>query len=281
MCRLALMNKSFVQQVNDIELASLFQTLDDKNGGHGMGITLAYSKNDPVTYKGINHSAIDLAQLIYAEIDNPDLRYIIFHTRLASSGEICDEMCHPFSENTLYGLTLAHNGVISSLSGSDTFSDTFILYQLLTQYNLPLNNLENYSGVFVGVHHKLPFVFKSTSWSSLDLAHDDNFDAWCFCSDFYHHAKYLQARFTIHKNLGEFSWGKRLEPKDISKMLSIPHKYDRYDYTATTTNYGYSKYVKPETVQTSSIKKRTLGKRVTYHLQDCDDWVKCDGCAIE
>jgi hypothetical protein len=297
-----LFNAAWLQQIAAIELEQLFTLLNDKNGGHGCGIALCYDKNTPIIHKGVDAIPDELANIVYGEKDNPDLRYIIYHARMASAAHICDEMCHPFSQETLLGLTLAHNGHTRQFASSNTHSDTAIMYNLITQYGLPLDFLSDQSGVFVGVYQKMPFVIKASSHSELDLVYTPDYSAWCFCSNFYSFRDRFSKRFLLEKHLNTFSWSKRLSAKEVNKMF-----YDEYGLTWNTKGYstykpttsaGYRNYstnksstysvvennrvFKPsEHVGTfvegyGKIKTRNIEGVVTYHGEECLDWY-CDG----
>lgn len=307
MCRLMLFNTSWLQLVEENELKGLFKTLDDKNGGHGIGIAFCYDKTDPVIHKGVNLDPYELAALVYGEKDNPDLKYVIYHARMASAAHVTDKLCHPFSEETLLGLTMAHNGHVRQFAHSSSYSDTAIMFNLITQYGLPLDFLYDQSGVFVGVYRKMPFVIKATSYGDLDLAYTPDYDAFCFASSFYHYSDKFRHRFIIEKRLGSFSWSKRLTAKEVNKMYTKYSDYDWNSYspkgthTVVTTKPAYpgtakkndvlksiytgkGDYIETDKLQPNTyvegygyIKTRNMGGTVTYHAQDCNDWYYCQG----
>lgn len=281
MCRLAIFNTEWLNLVTLEELSTLFTTLDTRAGGHGMGIALCYEKNAPVVYKGVDMEAEELAEIIYAEKDNIDLRYILFHTRMMTSGTLSDDMCHPFSEQTRYGLTLAHNGVVRSLNDSTTHSDTRILFDLITKYGIPLSKLRDSTGVFIGVYKRIPFVVKPSEYTDLSLAYTPDNKAWCFCSSFYEHVQILSDRFIVEQNLGEFSWTKKLMVGDINKM--VRHSY-AYKQTTNKTGTNLTPlYKQPEVDYVAGygdVKTRVIGEVHSYHDYACVDWY-CDGECLE
>lgn len=286
MCRVMLFNTEWLQLVSQIELEGLFTLLDQRNGGHGTGIALCYDKHAPVIYKGVEQDPAIAASLVYDEKDNPDLRHIIYHTRMASAANIVDEMCHPFSEEKILGLTLAHNGHIRSLAGSDTHSDTAIAFELITKYGLPLDFLNELSGVFVGVRNKVPFVVKASSYSELDLCYSPDMEAWCFCSNFYEYTGRFKKRFIIEKGLGTFEWQGKLNSRKIVKMIkdqwSREYTWSRQpstSYTETVSPKGTNIISTPITNEV--LKKRKVGNTTSWHTQNCQDWYCQGDCSIE
>lgn len=298
MCRLMLFNTEWLQMVSQIELEGMFTLLDQRNGGHGTGIALCYDKNNPVIYKGVDQEPAIAAQLVYDEKDNPDLRYVVYHTRLASAGDIVDELCHPFSEEKILGLTMAHNGHVRLLAGSKSHSDTAIAFNLITQYGLPLNFLSDLAGVFVGVRNKIPFVIKASSNSELDLCYSPDLTAWCFCSNFYEYGPRLRKRFIVEKDLSMFEWSNRMSFKAIAKMIKVKwedsynwNKSQRplhwtYTSTATSPKQNDIPHASPNTGELNiggygTVKTRMTDTSTTYHSQDCIDWINCTGGCLE
>lgn len=113
-------------------------------GGHGNGI-------GAITPDGQHYKLVKGCDLSVKKAARLALKYskqgmhVLFHTRLASCGEICDELCQPFVQRTRsgYGL-LCHNGHWSrgaeiaryrELVTRSPWSDSRVMSQLLLRHN--------------------------------------------------------------------------------------------------------------------------------------------------
>lgn len=106
MCRLAMMDNKGIRYVEKkYGLENLFDYLEMQLGGHGNGICFIYKDGSYFIRKGVNLSNEDIAEEVLMKIKH--LKWIIYHTRLASVGNISDRNCHPFNNN---GRVLAMNG---------------------------------------------------------------------------------------------------------------------------------------------------------------------------
>jgi hypothetical protein len=126
MCRIA-----FIERPQDVNpelyegvLAAVFATLELSNGGHGNGVAIPDRKGKIKIIKGVNYSPCQAAK------DSANAPWVLFHTRLATSGGIKDEMCHPFSLGT-WG-ALAHNGIAIG-KGTHTESDTAVMARVIAE----------------------------------------------------------------------------------------------------------------------------------------------------
>ena len=106
MCRLALMNNKGIRYVErEYGLENLFDYLERQLGGHGNGICFIYNDGNYYVKKGVNLTNAEIAKDVMSEIKN--IKWIIYHTRLASVGNISNRNCHPFVDN---GRVMAMNG---------------------------------------------------------------------------------------------------------------------------------------------------------------------------
>jgi len=105
-------------------LAAVFSVLELSNGGHGNGIAFPDQKGKIKIKKGIHYSTDEAAR------DAAEAPWVLFHTRLASSGGISDEMCHPFPLG-FWG-ALAHNGTVIG-KGTFTESDTLVMARVIAE----------------------------------------------------------------------------------------------------------------------------------------------------
>lgn len=104
MCRIAYIPQPGLVEEDD--LRDLFTYLEKKQGGDGNGLALTWPDSDDIdVIKGLDATTDELAAMATYS-DGPAL----FHTRSATSGGVCDDLCQPFLIN---GIALAHNGVWS------------------------------------------------------------------------------------------------------------------------------------------------------------------------
>jgi predicted glutamine amidotransferase len=106
MCRLAMMNNEGIRHIErEYGLENLFDYLEKQLGGHGNGICFIYNDGSYYIEKGVNLTNKEIAEEVLSKIKH--LKWIIYHTRLASVGNINDGNCHPFEHR---GRVLAMNG---------------------------------------------------------------------------------------------------------------------------------------------------------------------------
>ena len=87
MCRLAMMNNKGIRYVErEYGLENLFNYLERQLGGHGNGICFIYNDGNYYVKKGVNLTNAEIAEDVLSEIKN--IKWIIYHTRLASVGNI-------------------------------------------------------------------------------------------------------------------------------------------------------------------------------------------------
>jgi len=124
MCRIAFIErpKGVRPEAYEGVLAAVFLVLELSNGGHGNGIAFPDHKGRLKIKKGISYTPHEAAR------DAAMVPWVLFHTRLASSGGIRDEMCHPFALGD-WGV-LAHNGIVIG-KGTHTESDTAAMTRVI------------------------------------------------------------------------------------------------------------------------------------------------------
>ena len=104
--------------------------------------------------KGVNLDVRNIAKILR----NTDYDWALFHTRLASMGNICDQNCHPFRRKDV---VMAMNGTeksVNFLSKIRDITDTEAILETIDKYNLSLAALKNFSSIFVGFFNGKPFV---------------------------------------------------------------------------------------------------------------------------
>lgn len=160
MCRLALMNNEGIKYVESwYGLENLFNYLERQLGGHGNGICFIYNDGSYYIEKGVNLSNAEIAEDVLLKIKH--IKWIIYHTRLASIGSINDRNCHPFEDN---GRVMAMNGTERNYIVVDKgLTDTENI--LLSTGNI-LEGTKKYHSVFLGYENGK--VFANKNYGSLE-----------------------------------------------------------------------------------------------------------------
>ena len=130
MCRIAFVERhqGVSPELYEGVLEAVFTVLELSNGGHGNGVAIPDRKGRIKIIKGVSYSPYQAAK------DSANASWVLFHTRLATSGGIKDEMCHPFALGT-WG-ALAHNGIAIG-KGTITESDTSAMTRVIAEEKGP------------------------------------------------------------------------------------------------------------------------------------------------
>lgn len=155
MCRLALMNNEGIKHIErEYGLENLFNHLEKQLGGHGNGICFIYNDGSYYINKGVGLTNKEIAEEVLSKIKH--LKWIIYHTRLASIGVISDRNCHPFENN---GRVMAMNGTERNCTVvNKNLTDTENI--LLSSKNI-LNDTKKYRSVFLGYENGKVFANKN------------------------------------------------------------------------------------------------------------------------
>lgn len=155
MCRLALMDNAGIRYMQEKHgLCELFDYLEMQLGGHGNGVCFIYNDGKYSIKKGLYLTNEEIVSDIMSELDN--LKWIIYHTRLAGSTPINDRNCHPFE----------HNGRVVCMNGNETdytvvdasLTDTENI--LITTPNIS-ERAKTYDSVFVGYENGKVFAYRN------------------------------------------------------------------------------------------------------------------------
>lgn len=160
MCRLAMMNNAGIKHIEEeYGLENLFNYLERQLGGHGNGICFIYNDGNYFIRKGVGLTNKDIAEEVLMNLDN--LKWIIYHTRLASVGSINDANCHPFNND---GRVMAMNGTERNYKVvNKNLTDTENI--LITTKNITKGTRE-YRSVFLGYENGK--VFANKNYGSLE-----------------------------------------------------------------------------------------------------------------
>lgn len=220
MCRLALMNNEGIRHVEkEYGLENLFNYLEKQLGGHGNGICFIYNNGSYYIKKGVNLTNKEIAEDILSRIKH--IKWIIYHTRLASVGSIGDLNCHPFEDN---GRVLAMNGTERNYVVIDgNLTDT---ENILLSANNIVDDTKKYHSVFLGYENGK--VFANKNYGSLEYIPCKNggkvfassFPAECYTKD------------AVYEAPQNFIEGVKMKP------LTLARQKRYYDYGV----YGYYAY---------------------------------------
>lgn len=166
MCRLALMNNAGIKYIEkEYGLENLFNYLERQLGGHGNGICFIYNDGSYFIRKGVNLTNEEITEEVLRKLKH--IKWIIYHTRLASVGNISDRNCHPFNNN---GRVLAMNGTERNyIVVNNKLTDTENI--LITTDNLTKDTRE-YHSVFLGYENGK--VFANKNYGSLEYIPCEN-----------------------------------------------------------------------------------------------------------
>lgn len=155
MCRLALMNNAGIKYIEKkYGLESLFNYLENQLGGHGNGVCFIYNDGSHYIKKGVNLTNKEIAKDILQRIKC--IKWIIYHTRLASIGNVSNANCHPFESN---GKVLAMNGTERNYNIiNENLTDTENI--LLATENIT-KDTRKYRSVFLGYENGKVFANKN------------------------------------------------------------------------------------------------------------------------
>ena len=205
MCRLAMMNNAGIRYIeNKYGLENLFDHLERQLGGHGNGICFIYNDGSYFIRKGVKLTNKDIAEEVLMKINH--LKWIIYHTRLASIGVISDRNCHPFENN---GRVMAMNGTEREYTVvNKNLTDTENI--LIATKNITKGTRE-YGSVFLGYENGK--VFANKNYGSLEYMPCKN-GGRVFASTF---PMEYYIRDTIYEAPQHFVEGAKMKPLGVAR----------------------------------------------------------------
>ena len=205
MCRLAMMNNAGIRYIeNKYGLENLFDHLERQLGGHGNGICFIYNDGSYFIRKGVKLTNKDIAEEVLMKINH--LKWIIYHTRLASIGVISDRNCHPFENN---GRVMAMNGTEREYTVvNKNLTDTENI--LIATKNITKGTRE-YRSVFLGYENGK--VFANKNYGSLEYMPCKN-GGRVFASTF---PMEYYIRDTIYEAPQHFVEGTKMKPLGVAR----------------------------------------------------------------
>ena len=232
MCRLALMNANILKILDQQELADVFAHLEHTQGGHGNGCAALWQETARVTIrKGVTLTAAQAAHHLVT-FNQANANWLLYHTRLASSGRMTSRNCHPFQAGKL---TLAHNGhdrTWASLGNRLGITDSECMTRMWGRLPLPLDALQESDGVFLGFRGAFPFVVKTRAYADLVLAVNRATGALLFVSEL---PQVYYDRFDDVIEVGRFTW-LGVSPLDLNL---IPRRWQYEDSFGPSFCHSY------------------------------------------
>lgn len=181
MCRLSLMNNIGIKHIEEhYGLVNFFDYLEKSLGGHGNGYCMVHNNGKRIIKKGVTLSNEEIVIDIKKNIDN--IQWLMYHTRLASMGNISNQNCHPFKDSK--GNVLMMNGTEHGVKNfiTDNTTDTEAILNICYDLNISLiNATKKMTSVFIGCEGKKVFVNKNNG--ALKFLTNENNEI-IFASDF-------------------------------------------------------------------------------------------------
>lgn len=217
MCRLALINTEGIRHIEEkYGLEKLFNYLEKQLGGHGNGVCFIYNDGSYYIEKGVKLTNNEIAEDILSKLNH--LKWIIYHTRLASVGNVNDRNCHPFE----------HNGEVLAMNGTER-KYTVVNKNLTDTENILLSSddimmdTRNYNSVFLGYENGKVFANKNFgSLKYIPCANGGKIFASSFPIEYYNND-------TVYEAPAIFVEGKRMKPLEVARERQY-NVYGWYDY---------------------------------------------------
>lgn len=224
MCRLALLNRPGIDHIeNAVGLKNLFNHLELSLGGHGNGYCMVFNNGTTRIKKGTQLTNKDIVADIFKNHDN--IKWVIYHTRLASAGSINNNNCHPFKD---HNNILAMNGTeyeVKRLIKNDT-TDTETILKMCNKFGVGIKEgTKKFNSVFLGYDSDNKQIFANRNNGNLEyLCHEDTI---IFSSEFLPEQYKNNNIYIAPKTWEE---GEKINTKilrKVEKKVSM-RKYDNY-----------------------------------------------------
>lgn len=238
MCRLFIANqKDFYEYDKAYGILKLMNYLEMRCGGHGNGFALIHNGKIIAVKKAVKLTNEE----IYREIKGiKKWDYVIYHTRITSSGTTCDAGCHPFTSKDGHN-ALAMNGTISALSGFASLLssvDSELIFKMIKDIT-PKETVQILSKlhvIFIGLASGLPYAVKGSG------------DLCKWKKSTFHASEFPKDVRNITELDGGYIWldGKVVQKKAPEKSQTYRYSpysyykdaYDDYEYSGYGSGYG-------------------------------------------
>ena len=239
MCRLALFNKEGIDYIeSNYGLIEFFDHLEMSQGGHGNGYCIVYNNKKMRIKKGVT---LDNAE-ITADIlkDYQHIKWVMYHTRLASMGNISNENCHPFRcEKSVLMMNGTEKGIRAFIKENKTDTETILNICAMLGINIT-EATKNLNSVFVGYDNGR--VFANRNNGSLEYLHH-NSKTIIFASEF---LPEQYKKDNVYISPLYWKEGEKIDIKQLKKVKEKTYKWkscfldDDYYYTVYK-NYSFLK----------------------------------------
>lgn len=168
MCRILMCDrKGFSQFDKQYGMLKELNHLEKECGGHGNGYFLVKGGKCIKLEKGVNLTNRD----IYNKVKHMSFDYFVYHTRIASVGNISDKNCHPFF-NEDKSMVLCMNGTersaISDLADGLDITDTEYVMRMFDEMKLPTKLIEELDSRYMFLRDGKVHI-KNTQYGGLEL----------------------------------------------------------------------------------------------------------------
>lgn len=234
MCRLSLLNKEGIEYVekNLGGIENLFNHLENSFGGHGNGVCIIKNDGTKMLKKGVKLSNKQIAKLVKSNLK--DVKWVMYHTRLASMGNITDINCHPFKNAEK---VMMMNGTESQFAGRIKGNMTDTEHIFIANGHIKANmfdRVKELKSVFVGYENGKVFITKGQG--SLNLLKYGK--AIVFASEF---PSEYYSKTNIFESPLTWKEGQKIVMKNLFPIVEVKAKYSR-GYSFNNSNYGYEDF---------------------------------------
>ena len=159
MCRLAMLNRQgieYAEQNHKGGITALFDCLENSYGGHGNGAAIIYQNKKIEIIKGVCLTNDEIAEKILGDIKR--IEHVIYHTRLASMGNVSDKNCHPFRRNkNVLAMNGTENWIRPLVTKNETDTETILKMVTASNKNL-VEVCKGLNSVFLGMYQGKMFA---------------------------------------------------------------------------------------------------------------------------
>lgn len=239
MCRLALFNKEGIDYIeSNYSLTEFFDYLEMSQGGHGNGYCIIYDNKKIRIKKGVKLPNEEITADILKDYQN--IKWVMYHTRLASMGNISNENCHPFRcEKSVLMMNGTERGIRAFIKENKTDTETILNICVMLGINIT-EATKNLNSVFVGYDNGR--VFANRNNGSLEFLYH-NSKTIIFASEF---LPEQYKKDNVYISPLYWKEGEKIDIKQLKKVKEKTYKWkscfldDDYYYTVYK-NYSFLK----------------------------------------
>lgn len=239
MCRLALFNKEGIDYIeSNHSLTEFFDYLEMSQGGHGNGYCIIYDNKKIRIKKGVTLPNEEITADILKDYQH--IKWVMYHTRLASMGNISNENCHPFRcDNNILMMNGTESGIRAFIKDNKT--DTETILNICIQLGVDIvKATKNLNSVFVGYDNGR--VFANRNNGSLEYLHH-NSKTIIFASEF---LPEQYKKDNVYISPLYWKEGQKIDIKQLkkAKVKEKTYKWKSFlddDYYTVYKNYNFFK----------------------------------------